>query len=133
MRIDLSPASMLLGLAPSVITGANAETVMVADWVAEPPVPVQVSSYTVVLESASVDQVPTVATGPCQPPEAVQTVAFDDFQLKRVMPPLPTVAGQAVNVTSATPLLIAANVAAGFELPAALGSELVVWAEDDAC
>jgi hypothetical protein len=133
MRIDLSPASMLLGLAPSVITGANAETVMVADWVAEPPVPVQVSSYTVVLESASVDQVPTVATGPCQPPEAVQAVAFDDFQLKRVMPPLPTVAGEAVNVTSATPLLVAANVAAGFELPAALGSELVVWAEDDAC
>jgi hypothetical protein len=40
---DVPPASTLLGLAPSVITGANAETVTVADWVAEPPLPVQVS------------------------------------------------------------------------------------------
>jgi hypothetical protein len=41
---DVPPASTLLGLAPSAITGANAETVTVADWEAEPPVPVQVSS-----------------------------------------------------------------------------------------
>jgi hypothetical protein len=41
---DAPPASTLLGLALSVTTGANAETVTVTDWVAEPPVPVQVSA-----------------------------------------------------------------------------------------
>jgi hypothetical protein len=41
---DVPPASTLLGLALSVTTGANAETVTVVDWVAEPPIPVQVSS-----------------------------------------------------------------------------------------
>jgi hypothetical protein len=40
---EAPPASTLLGLAPSVTIGAGAETVTVADWVAEPPVPVQVS------------------------------------------------------------------------------------------
>jgi hypothetical protein len=52
------------------------------------------------LESASVDQVPLVATEPLQPPEPVQAVAFNDFQLKLEVPPVPTVAGEAVNVTS---------------------------------
>jgi hypothetical protein len=41
---EAPPASTLLGLAPSVTIGAGAVTVTVADWVAEPPVPVQVSS-----------------------------------------------------------------------------------------
>ena len=93
----------------------------------------QVSSYTVVLKSASVDQVPLVATDPLQPPEAVQALAVDDFQLKRVVPPVPTVAGKAVNITAVTPLWIAAKATAGFEAPAALGSELVAWPEEDAC
>jgi hypothetical protein len=44
VSVDAPPASTLLGPALSVTTGANAETVTVADWVAEPPLPVQVSS-----------------------------------------------------------------------------------------
>jgi hypothetical protein len=79
--------------------GASPETVTVADCVAEPPVPVQVSSYSVVLESAPVDQVPLVATVPCQPPEVVQAVAFSELQFKADMPPLPTVVGDADSVT----------------------------------
>jgi hypothetical protein len=97
---DVPPASTLLGLALRVTTGANADTVTVADWVAEPPVPMQVSAYTVVLASASVDQVPLVATAPFQPPEAVQAVALVAFQFRLEVAPVATVAEEAVRVTS---------------------------------
>jgi hypothetical protein len=89
----------VLGTALSVTTGGNAETVTVADCVAEPPVPVHVSWYSVVLESAPVDQVPLVATAPCQPPEAVQALASAEFQLKVDVPPLAIVVGDADSVT----------------------------------
>jgi hypothetical protein len=51
------------------------------------------------LVSAPVDHVPLVATGPLQPPEAVQAVAFSEFHVKVDIPPLATVAGDAVRVT----------------------------------
>jgi hypothetical protein len=89
----------VLGTALSVTTGGRAETVTVADCVAEPPAPVQVSWYSVVLASAPVDQVPLVATAPCQPPEAVQVVASAEFQLKLDVPPLTIVVGEADSVT----------------------------------
>jgi hypothetical protein len=90
-----APEVTVLGLAVSVTEGAEAETVTVADCVAEPPVPVQVNSYSVVLERAAVDQVPLVPTTPCQPPEAVQAVAFVELQRRLDVPPAATVVGEA--------------------------------------
>jgi hypothetical protein len=93
------PEVTVLGTALSVTTGGNAETVTVADCIAEPPVPVHVNAYSVVLERAPVDQVPLVATPPFQPPEAVQAVASCEFQLKVDMAPLAIVVGDADSVT----------------------------------
>jgi len=70
VRLDEPPELTVLGSAWSVTVGGKAVTVTVADWLAEPPGPVQVSSYSAVLDSGPVDQVPLVATGPCQPPLA---------------------------------------------------------------
>jgi hypothetical protein len=97
--VEAVPEVTVLGEALNVTSGGNAETVTVADCVAEPPAPVQVSSYSVVSESAPVDQVPLVATAPCQLPEAVQAVALAEFQLKVDMPPLAIVVGDADSVT----------------------------------
>ena len=85
----------------SCTTGGWLATVTVADCVADPPGPVHASSYSVVLLSAPVDQVPLGATAPLHPPEAVQLVAFAAFQVKVELPPLPTVVGEAVKVTAA--------------------------------
>jgi hypothetical protein len=73
--------------------------VTVADWEAEPPVPVQVSSYSVELESAPVDHVPLAATAPLQPPAAIHAAAFSEFHVKVDAPPLAIVAGDADSVT----------------------------------
>jgi hypothetical protein len=91
----------VLGLAVSCTTGGWLETVTVADCVADPPAPVQVSSYSVVLVSAPVDQVPLSGTAPFQPPDAVQLVASAAFHVRVELPPLPTVVGEAVKVTAA--------------------------------
>ena len=99
--VDAAPAFTVLGAALIVTSGALLETVMVADCVAEPPVPVQVSSYSVVLVRAPVAQVPLVGTLPCQPPEAMQAVASADFQVSVELPPLLTVVGAAINETDA--------------------------------
>jgi hypothetical protein len=98
VRVVEAPELTVLGLAVRVIEGAKAETVTMADCVAEPPVPVQVSSNSVVLVSAPVDQVPLVAKLPCQPPDAVQAVAFCDCQVRLETPPLATVGGDAARV-----------------------------------
>jgi hypothetical protein len=98
VRVVEAPELTVLGLAVSVIEGAKAETVTIADCVAEPPLPVHVSSNSVVLESAPVDQVPLVAKAPCQPPEAVQEVAFCDCQVRLEAAPLATVDGDAASV-----------------------------------
>jgi hypothetical protein len=98
VSVDEAPDFTLLGVAVSVTTGALLETVTVADCVAEPPGPVQVSSYSVVLVSVPVDVVPLVATLPCQPPEAMQEVASADFQVRVELSPLATVVGAALSV-----------------------------------
>jgi hypothetical protein len=85
----------------SCTTGDWLETVTVDDCVAEPPGPVQVSSYSVVLVSAPLDQVPLSGTVPLHPPDAVQLVAFAAFHVKVELPPLATVVGEAVKVTAA--------------------------------
>jgi hypothetical protein len=99
VRVEAAPDTTVLGEALKVTIGGKAETVTVADCAADPPSPVQASSYSVVLLSAPVDQVPLVATGPLQPPEALQAVAFCALQVKVDMPPLATAAGAAVKVT----------------------------------
>jgi hypothetical protein len=99
VSVEAAPELTVLGFALSVTTGGNPDTVTVADCVAEPPGPVQVSPYSVVLASAPVDHVPLVATVPFQPPEAVQVVAFSEFQLKVDMPPMPIVVGDVDKVT----------------------------------
>jgi hypothetical protein len=87
VSVEAAPDVTVLGLALSVIAGGNPETVTTADCVAEPPAPVQVSSYSVVLGSAPVDQVPLVAMAPFQPPEPVQAVAFLALQVTVDIPP----------------------------------------------
>jgi hypothetical protein len=100
VSVEAWPEVTVLGSALSVTAGANPDTVTVADWVAVPPVPVQVNSYSVVLESAPVDQVPLVAKAPCQPPEAVHAVAFSELQLRVDSPPSATVVGDADSVAA---------------------------------
>jgi hypothetical protein len=97
--VEAAPARTVLGAALNVTNGGSAATVTVADCAAEPPLPVQPSPYSVVLLSAPVDQVPLVATGPLQPPEAVHVVALLELQVSVDIPPLATVAGEAVRVT----------------------------------
>jgi hypothetical protein len=101
VSVDEPPESTVLGLALRVIAGGRADTVTVAVCAAEPPGPVQVNSYSVVLDSAPVDHVPLVATAPLHPPEAVHAAAFSELQLRLDMPPAATVVGEACSVTAA--------------------------------
>ena len=104
VSVEAPPELTVLGAALSVIDGGDPETVTVAVCVAEPPAPVQVNSYSVVLESAPVDVVPLVAIVPCQPPEAVQVVAFSALQLRLDVPPAATVVGVAPSLTTGAPV-----------------------------
>jgi len=72
--------------------------------VAEPPAPVQVSSYSVLLDRAPVDHAPLVVTAPCQPPAAVQCSALLAVQVSVELPEVLTVVGEAVSVTTGTGL-----------------------------
>jgi hypothetical protein len=99
LSVEASPDLTVVGLALSVTTAGDPATVTVADWVAEPPTPVQVSSYSEVLVSAPVDQVPLVATLPLQAPEAVHAVASVEDQVSVEPPPCATVVGAAASVT----------------------------------
>lgn len=100
VRVDELPLVRLEGLALNDTVGAGGvETVTVADWAAEPPAPVQVRVYFVVAVSAGVGCEPAVASGPLQPPEAVQAVALLDDQVNADVAPLLIVAGFAVSVT----------------------------------
>jgi hypothetical protein len=101
VSVEEAPAFTLLGVALSVIVGALPETVTVADCVADPPAPVQVSSNSVLLVRVPVDMLPLVGNVPCQPPEAVQAVAPADFQARVELAPLLTVVGAALKVTDA--------------------------------
>ena len=72
---------------------------MVLDW-AVPPVPVQLNVKLVALVSAAVLSLPAVALLPLQPPEAVHDVAFVEFHVRLLVPPLLTVVGAADKVTA---------------------------------
>jgi hypothetical protein len=65
--------------------------------VAEPHWLLQVNSYSVLFDSLPVDQVPLVASGPCQPPLAVHVSALVASQLKVELPRVSIVVGEAVS------------------------------------
>jgi hypothetical protein len=87
------PESTVLGFALSVTVGAFEFTETVADCVAVPPVPVQVSVNVEALVRAPVDCVPLTALAPLHAPEAVHCVAFVAAQFKVALPPLGTEVG----------------------------------------
>jgi hypothetical protein len=93
------PEFTLLGVALSLTVGAAGATVTVTDCVADPPDPLQVNSYSVVLVKVPVDTVPLVGMLPCHPPAALQLFASDEVQVSVELPPLITVVGVAVSVT----------------------------------
>jgi hypothetical protein len=98
VRVEAPPGLTVVGVAVSTITGARPDTETVVDCVTDPAAPVHTSSYSVVLESFPVDQVPLVAKGPCHPPDPVHAVAFCAFHVRVEMPFLGTVVGAAVRV-----------------------------------
>ncbi len=75
VSVEVAPEATEVGLAANETCTGNCATVTVADCTAEPPSPVQVNSYSVELVRGPVDQLPMVATGPLQPPEAVHELA----------------------------------------------------------
>jgi hypothetical protein len=99
VSVVLPPLVTLLLAGLRVTVGAALETDTVVDWVADPPVPVQVTVYLVVAVSAAVLNEPLVASLPLQPPDAVQELALVDVQVRVALPPLLTVLGLALRVT----------------------------------
>jgi hypothetical protein len=100
VRVALPPLAMLVGLALSDTLGGAAETVTVADCVAEPPAPVHVSVNFVAAVRADVDIEPLIARLPPQPPDAIQDVALVDDQVNVDAAPLLTVLGLAERLTA---------------------------------
>src|SRR3954470_16911802 len=68
------------------------------DW-AVPPAPVQLNVNVVAFVSAAVLSLPAVALLPLQPPDPVHDVAFVEFQVNVLLPPLLTVVGDTDSVT----------------------------------
>jgi hypothetical protein len=99
VRVALPPRAIVLGLADKLTVGAGALTETVADCVALPPAPVQVSAYVVLAVIALLDCEPLIALLPDQPPEAVQAVVLVDDQVSVVVAPLLTVLGAAERLT----------------------------------
>jgi hypothetical protein len=74
------------GLALNVTVGGPDATVTLADWVTEPPAPVQASVNVAFAVRLLLVSLPEVAFVPVQPPLAVQDVALVDDQLSVVLP-----------------------------------------------
>ena len=106
VRVDAPPLLTVLGVVEKLTVGAAAITETVADCVALPPAPLQVSMYVALAFNAPVDSEPLVGLLPDQAPEAVQVVALSAVQVTLELSPLVTVLGLAL-------MLI---VAVGFEL-----------------
>jgi hypothetical protein len=98
VSVELPPGTTVLGLALSLISGAASVTVTIADWVLEPPGPVQLKPNSELFVSAPVNQVPLVASGPFQAPLAVQLWAFLVVQVSVELAPVPIVVGDALRV-----------------------------------
>jgi hypothetical protein len=97
--VEEPPELSELGLAWMLTAGGSVLTVTVTDWLAEPPGPTQVSSYSVLLDRVPVDNVPLIATGPCHPPLALHTSALLAVQVRVELSRLLIVVGEAARVT----------------------------------
>jgi hypothetical protein len=97
VSVEPLPDATVVGLAASLMTGAAADTVTVADCVAEPPGPLQVISYWLVARTGPVEADPLSGCVPCQSPKAVQLLASSVLQANVELDPGATVAGVAVN------------------------------------
>jgi hypothetical protein len=95
VRADLAPLFTVLGFAARLTAGGVLVTETVADWLALPPAPVQVSPYVALAVRAPVDWEPLTALVPDQAPEAVQDVALVAAQVKVELRPLATELGLA--------------------------------------
>ena len=71
----------------------------VADALALPPAPLQLTVKAAVALNAPVEAEPAMARAPLQPPEAVQAVAFVEDQVNVDAAPPATLVGLAVSVT----------------------------------
>lgn len=103
--VELPPLVMLLGPALMETLGAAVDVVTVADWDAEPPVPVHVSMNLVVAERVAVALEPLVGLVPLHPPDATQAVALVDDQASTDAAPLLTVLGLAERVRAGAGLV----------------------------
>jgi hypothetical protein len=93
------PLETVLGPAARVTVGAGAVTETVADWLAVPPGPVQVSTKVLLVLRAPVPALPLIGSLPDHAPEAVQAVAWVVDQVRLELPPLVTELGLAPSVT----------------------------------
>ena len=104
--VALAPLAIVLGAALRITVGAGAVepplTVTVADWLAAPPGPEQVSVYVNESLKVPVEADPLVARSPLQPSEAVQAAASVLLQLIVALCPLETVLGLTVKDTLGT-------------------------------
>jgi hypothetical protein len=101
------PTTAVLGLATSCTTGAEASTVTVTDWIADPPGPVQSSVKSVVSVRGPVSCEPLTAVEPLQLFEEVQDWASVAFQVSVVSSPLAIVVAAAVRtIVGASPTTV---------------------------
>lgn len=99
VKLELPPLTTVLGLALNATVGAGAGEVTdtVADWLALPPGPVQVSENVSRALSAPVDCEPLRALLPDQAPEAVQEDALLEDHDRVALLPLVIVLGLAMS------------------------------------
>ncbi len=136
LSVDAPPLATDAGVAVSVTVGSGAGlTVIVTDWTAEPPLPVQVSVKEPVAVRFVRCSLPEVDLVPLQPPEAVQELAFVLDQVSVVDPPLITVVGEAVSETDGAdgPTVTVVDCAAVPPGPAQVNVKVVVDAIEVRC
>ena len=93
------PGATVLGAALSETAGAGAFTITVAELVALPPAPTQLSVNVLVAERELIVWLPEVVFAPDHAPLAVQLEALLDDQVIWVEPPCATVVGAALSET----------------------------------
>ncbi len=117
VNVEAVPLATVLGAAAKLTVGVGVLTETVTDWVALPPVPVQVSANVAAAVSAPVDCEPLNPLAPDQPPEAVHEVALVDDQVNVDAAPLATVVGLALRLTTAVGFALTVTVTDCAALP----------------
>ena len=100
-KVEAPPLAMELGLAVRLTVGAGvgAVTDTVVACVAEPPGPVHVTEYVVLVLRAPVERDPLGTAVPFQPPDRAQDAALVDDQERTELAPLAIVLGFALKLT----------------------------------